>query len=78
MPCRTVITKPGAEEDTDLPEVDFFPFVVVSGCPQDHQLHLVVELLDLGSQVKFLGVLDSEIVQVELLPDLAELGRCSG
>src|SRR5919197_752631 len=63
----------GAEEDSDLAEVDLLTRVVVPRRTEDHEPHVLLELLELRTQVERLGVLDGQLVQAEALADLREL-----
>ena len=64
------------QEHADLAELDLLGRVVVPGRAQDHQLHLAVVGLDLGSHVERLRVLDGEFVQAEALAHPVEfVGR---
>jgi hypothetical protein len=55
----------GAEEETDLAEVDGLARVVVASRPQNYEQDAAVVLLELGPQVEALRVLDGEVVQTE-------------
>ena len=61
------------DEDADLTEVDLFSVVVVAGCPEDDELDVVPVLLDLGTQVEALDVLDGQLVQAEAVADAFQL-----
>ena len=61
------------DEDADLTEVDLFSVVVVAGCAEDDELDVVPVLLDLGTQVEALDVLDGQLVQAEAVADAFQL-----
>jgi hypothetical protein len=64
----------GAEEQHDLAELDGLVGLDVAGRLEDHEQGVVVDL-QLGSLVGVDGVLDGQLVQVELAPHRRELGR---
>src|SRR5215204_4931513 len=62
----------GADEEHDLAELDGVVGVDVAGGLEDHEQGVVVDL-ELGPLVGVDGVLDGQLVQVELAPDRVEL-----
>ena len=67
------MTKPGADEDRDLAELDLLALVDVAGRAQHDERDAAVVLLDLRAQVEALRVLDGELVQPERVLHVREL-----
>jgi hypothetical protein len=63
----------GADEQHDLAELDGVGLADVAGRLEDHEQGVVVDL-ELGPLVGVDGVLDGELVEVELAPHRVELG----